>query len=310
MALAVTVLTLASCGGHGSASTTTSTPPRLTVAVDTAATPAGWVPVVYGDAQISVPANWAIGVGVCDPTPGEGTVWLDQGEAQTPACPGTAVFILSGSAMHSSKRSSLNGVTVYWGSADDVVAPSLQVEVNGYGPLAGRVIRTLSPSPQAVALAPGPAPAIPSPWHRFTFGGLSVAVPSDWPVQHTSSLGGCGLRYRTLAPPSAVVFDTGTLNTALESCPGGPAEIPLGQEIAANGVVIDPGPYGPLQGNDSFGRCLHINDITACPTNTDVYGVLVLAMHLPSRAQPVAVEIGLAGNGIVARTILHSMRAG
>ena len=45
--------------------TTTSTtaplrkaPPAIVVAVDTAATPRGWVPVDFGLAQISVPANW------------------------------------------------------------------------------------------------------------------------------------------------------------------------------------------------------------------------------------------------------------
>lgn len=143
-----------------------------------------------------------------------------------------------------------------------------------------------------------------------------MAVPADWPVQHTSSLGGCGSSYRTLASPSAVVFDTGTLSTALERCPAGPAELPVGQEIAANGIVIDPGPYGPLQGNDSFGRCLHINDVTACPTATNHYGVSVLTVDVPANNGPtgvnmdrVAVEIGLAGNGMVARTMLYSMRA-
>jgi hypothetical protein len=214
VALATTVLTVASCGEHSSTSATV--PPRLTLAVDAAATPRGWVPVAYGDAQISVPASWVIGVGACNTAPGGGTLWLDQGESQTPACPGSTVFILSGKASHPLKHSSLNGVTVYWTSADAYVAPSLQVTVNGHGPLAGRVIRTLSFSPQAVALAPGPAPAIPSSWHRVSFSGLTVAVPVAWPEQRTSSVGGCGPRNAALPSPDAVILDSGTLDRGRE----------------------------------------------------------------------------------------------
>jgi len=106
-----------------------------------------------------------------------------------------------------------------------------------------------------------------------------------------------------------VVFDAGTHNTALEKCLAGLGDVPLGQDMAANGVVIDPGQYGPLQGSPDFGRCLSIHGLSVCPTVRSHYGVLVLAVHIPGMAHPVAVEIGLAGNGVVARTILYSLGA-
>jgi hypothetical protein len=40
-----------------------------------------------------------------------------------------------------------------------------------------------------------------------------------------------------------------------------------------------------------------------------VYSILVLRVTVPRRAKPVVVSIGLAGSGMVARTILYSLRA-
>ena len=56
--------------------------------------------------------------------------------------------------------------------------------------------------------------------------------------------------------------------------------------------------------------CLHIHRLRVCPTTTDPYSVLVLSVHIPDATRPVAVEVGLAGSGITARTILDSLRAG
>jgi hypothetical protein len=39
------------------------------------------------------------------------------------------------------------------------------------------------------------------------------------------------------------------------------------------------------------------------------YSILVLKLTVPGRKTPVLVSIGLAGNGMVARTILYSLRA-
>jgi hypothetical protein len=313
MAAAATALTLASCGSR------TAILPKLTVAVDMPATPPGWLPVAYGEAQLSVPRNWVVGLYECDPMPNGGTVWLDNPPASTPACPSenksSEVFILSGSASHPSRGSSVNGITVYWTSADAYVVPSLEVEISAKGPLARRVLRTLSRSPEAVVLASGPPPMVPPSWHRVSYGGLSLAVPSDWPETNETrwSSGGCSLA----TPPEyedAVLFVSGTSMTGAERCPA--LQEPSVSEVQpGDGVVVDPGPYGPLRVNSDFGKCLFINGLPACPSATNHLGVLVLSVRVPGGPVPqgvelhrVVVEIGLAGNGMVARTILDSMR--
>jgi hypothetical protein len=55
--------------------------------------------------------------------------------------------------------------------------------------------------------------------------------------------------------------------------------------------------------------CLHIHGLTACPATTPAYAILFLRVTVPGRKTPVLVSIGLAGNGMMARTILYSLRA-
>jgi hypothetical protein len=55
-------------------------------------------------------------------------------------------------------------------------------------------------------------------------------------------------------------------------------------------------------------HCLSVHDLTVCPASSPAYSVLVLKVTVPGRSKPVIVSIGLAGSGIVARTILYSLR--
>jgi hypothetical protein len=48
---------------------------------------------------------------------------------------------------------------------------------------------------------------------------------------------------------------------------------------------------------------LHLHGLTACPATSPAYSFLVLKVTVPGRKSPVYVSIGLAGNGMVARTI-------
>ena len=45
------------------------------------------------------------------------------------------------------------------------------------------------------------------------------------------------------------------------------------------------------------------------PRSSPDYSILVLRVTVPGRSKPVFVSIGLAGNGVIARTILYSLRA-
>ena len=59
LALVAMALALAACTSAPTASSTTPTVPAQPLsAIDLSATPTGWVPVAYGDAQISVPWYW------------------------------------------------------------------------------------------------------------------------------------------------------------------------------------------------------------------------------------------------------------
>jgi hypothetical protein len=319
-------LALAACGGpaHVAGSTTTSRPrqpwtprpstPLLTIAVDTGATPHGWVPVDFEDAQISVPPTWSDMTGGCVPA-APTVIVLDPGSYY--GCPASArasfLQLLSHTTMaYSGKTSStvVNGIQVSLGVGDRVwFAPSLGLTVTTSGTFPHatltEVLRTLTYSPRAVALAPGPAPPIPTTWHRVTFAGLSIAVPSSWPVHKTAGMG--------CEPfvPVTTTLDAGT------SVVGGNCLDDEGQYIVmapADGLVVDPGRYRPLAYDNSFATCKAIDGLSACPAisvpGDAYYGVLVLAVHVPGTSKPVAVEIGLAGNGMVARTILYSMRPG
>jgi hypothetical protein len=55
-------------------------------------------------------------------------------------------------------------------------------------------------------------------------------------------------------------------------------------------------------------HCLDLHGLTACPATSPAYSILVLKVTVPGHKQPVFVFIGLAGNGMVARTILYSLR--
>jgi hypothetical protein len=191
----------------------------------------------------------------------------------------------------------VNGIDTYRSSSENLwFVPQLGVRIALMGPMSDKVFHTLTSSPSIVALASGPAPAIPSSWHRIGFDGISVAVPASWPTLdfETSLAGEIGFGQ------SEVILDGGGLSTGI--IVGG--QLPVFQSSSA--VLIER-VDGDVQGK--FGPCLHINGLSACPPRVTLVNSLALLVHVPGQRTPVGVEIGLAGNGIVARTILYSMRA-
>jgi hypothetical protein len=56
------------------------------------------------------------------------------------------------------------------------------------------------------------------------------------------------------------------------------------------------------------GQCLKLHGLTTCPATLPTYSILVVRVTVPGRSKPVYVSIGLAGNGMIARTILYSLR--
>ena len=80
--------------------------------------------------------------------------------------------------------------------------------------------------------------------------------------------------------------------------------------LASDGVRVDSGSRFPAPPRRFISKhCLNRNGLQACPATSPAYSVLVLRVTVPGRAEAVFVSIGLAGDGIAARTILYSLRA-
>jgi hypothetical protein len=208
------------------------------------------------------------------------------------------------------KATVVNGIGTYSSfggpSMLDWQVPSLGIEILAYGPLARRVLSTLTYSPRAVAFDVGPAPVVPRSWHEISFGGIRVAVPPSWTVDRRSAWGTCSADGIDVTADQ-VLLDNGKSLLPLR-CPRVVTLDVVQAEI--NGLTIDPGAYGPLPNVGSYGPCERVNQLRVCPSATEnMLTTLVLAVYLRDHSAPVAVEIGTSANGITARTILWSMRA-
>ncbi len=210
----------------------------------------------------------------------------------------TAVFTVNGFDAYMIANSD-SGVS----PAYEVPFPSLDTAIMVEGPLASSVLHTLTYSPRSVALAAGSAPPIPPSWHRVSFGRISAAVPESWPVLSEQGWGGCLPTNLSLRRP-AVVFNSGTMEDA-PSCPLFPN---IAVEKPTDGLLIDPGRYGPTESETkTVESCISVNHLSVCPTSADRYGVFVASVHIPGSGKAGAIEVGLSGNGMTARTILHSL---
>jgi hypothetical protein len=116
--------------------------------------PTGWVPVAYRDAQVSVPPS---AVGFSTEAGGIGSMMLNATPETSggvclasPGSVGTDVCLLRmrqvPSPYASEKPVILNGVPVYLGPNGDYYVPSLGVKITASGPLARRIVDTLTRS--------------------------------------------------------------------------------------------------------------------------------------------------------------------
>jgi hypothetical protein len=300
--------------------------PRQTMPLaETSLTPPGWAPVSYLGAQVSVPASWFVedsGSSVCGGGV-RGMIFL--GQLPQPrlfakmGCRLTrSVVVLTSfpprlppsSAIAVRPDSVVNGFAVLWRHRNGkyvLIAPSLRVQLTASGPLAVRVLATLTRSPLSVALARAPVLPVPAGWQWHRFGGITLAVPGSWKVERDNWWGGCpfGIAAVTLRLSTAAVLSD-------PSCPA-PLDT-AGFNAARPGVVIGAGRYATLgPSKPSYAACLRphglrLHGLRAC-VSTQGYGsgLLTLAVGAPGQPRPVIVEIGLAGSGALARTIIGSI---
>ena len=258
----------------------TALPTKLPV-VDLSATPPGWVPVAYGDAQVSVPATWDVLFNVCVIGSSVGDVYLNPSggfcTAQGPPKGRTNITLLpvtegefQGSPSSNGQRTVINGIAVYdlylYGPAPpNYLIPSLGVQVVAEGPLARRVLDTLTRSPRVVALATGPIPSVPASWRTVTFGGVRVSVPSAWRIERESLyLLTCVSPQVTFGPPQ-VVLDT----DARLSAPGCPIVTGPPLSPPSNGLRIDSGPFFPASTmRFTSTHCVSLYGLRVCPATS------------------------------------------
>jgi len=288
------------------------------VAVETGATPSGWVAVDYGDAQISVPSGWNARYDTsCDVPQAPGSVFV--GSARVSDCLGNGdaeaphvhIGPTSGPLETAPiSRKTVNGIAVLEISHDSVgtsyVVPALGVSLQLIGAAAQRVLVTLTYSPRAVVLSGSPAPTVPSSWHLFSFAGLGFAAPSSWPRDVGSS-------YARGCAPGPVGFseeivslstDTRLLLPSAAGCVYVVPPLKATDGVSVNAIAarVVPAP------SQLATHCLDIHGLAVCPYADPAFGILYLRVSGPQLPRAVMVEIGLAGSGSTARTILGSLR--
>jgi hypothetical protein len=291
------------------------------------------VPVAYGNAQISVPAGFNVFYldSECGSILRPGTVLVGYGSVSNCS---VGTIQPNGTLVHfhpltrnpawwrNEKPMRLNGLSVYLGpgmdpylagygleyETNDYIVPSLDIEVAGVGPLAKQVLNTLTRSPRSVVLASASSPVVPSSWQSVRFAGLRFSVPANWPTYRTQLTPGLGI----CGPTSGVEFVNTTVTLSTDV---GPLHYPCALpqptvQPMENGVQVDSGlRTEPMVTLSISAHCLDLHGLTACPATSPAYSILLLRVNVPGRSKPVFVSIGLAGNGMIARTILYSLRA-
>jgi hypothetical protein len=299
--------------------TTTSTlggpPPVL---VDQAVTPSGWVPVDYGDVQISVPSDWYNG-GICSSAHAAGWVYVgtesDAGCSPPGGPEGVPVVYLgpesASSGPMAAPQQAVNGIyfiqTAKALDDNTYFLQALGVSLQLVGAQAQAVLNTVTYSPRAAILPAGTASFVPSSWRRVSFAGLSFSAPASWPRETTDLFGGTCIQPGVMlfAPRVTLSSDTSAFFSA---CPL--ILDPFGGRAASDGIQVDeiPSRATPTPSGLST-NCFHPHGLTACPYAQPAFGILYLLVTGPGLAHGVMFEVGLAGSGAVARTIIGSLQA-
>lgn len=306
----------------GGAGTSAPSPLRSLVAN---LTPSDWQPVDFGNAQISVPPfltvsydqpcrQQGVDVGYAEPQHHEkcGTVAVIAPEPKVAIIP-----ISKAPPPRGATRASINGIPVEERTRNDVVeiwASTLGIflSVDG-GTYNASIIRTLNYSPAAEVLATGPAPAVPSTWRWVTVDSVQFAVPRSWLETNHFQLPAC-VGYPEV-PMNQVSIDPYTPQGVM--CQ---AHLFVTFPGPTNGVVAHrhPSNFVGFSPERLVGQCLAQQGLRLCPDprpltpshdqNAEI-DILFEQVTVQSTGRRYLIEIGLAGDGVAARTILRSLRA-
>jgi hypothetical protein len=288
---------------------------------DVSATPAGWAPVPYQHAQLSVPGSWLVeapqqlscGYGQSDAMI---FVGLKPGIPKGYGCGLThsLAWILPAGKIpkgltHRKPTAVINGIPVYrLTSAKGTTAylvPELGVRIGARGKLAARVLATLTRSPLDIVLRRGHASGVPAGWTWRQFGGLRFATPRAWTVQREDQWAACGTG---LWPKTLLLIDATKPPLALPC----PLVIPnASADQAEPGLVVLTGKYAAKSVGETYGSCQTRRGVRIC-LSTDTgqggieSGVLIFSVARPHHATTYFL-LGLSGSGASARAVFDSI---
>ncbi len=289
------------------------TPEHGVPLTDTAATPSGWATVAHGDAQISVPPDWQVSSKPMCGRAAPGNVVLGTDSTllvvRCRHAQNMAAILLEpdGRKLAGGFGTSINGIAVVpitlvpspAGSVSYYV-PALHVTVTATGPLARRVLATLTRSPLSVVLAPGPRIPEPRSWRWHEFRGIRFAAPRGWALVRNGHWG---------CSPASATEAVILIPAANFQRPRCAAIFPTAGQMAGHvGVIAAVGSY---RGADSAGHgaCRSQHGLRVCYlTPAFDNQMLDVAAYIPGRDRVTLLQIGLGGSGAIPRTIFQSIR--
>jgi hypothetical protein len=285
-------------------------------------TPAGWAPVPYESAQLSVPGSWLVESPQqlwCWPQ-ADGMIFAGTrpGFPKGDGCALTASLawiVPAGQIPKGIKdrrpTAVIHGIPVYRLPAGKgsvlYLVPELGVRVGARGKLAQRVLATLTRSPLSVVLRRGPAAPVPGSWTWRQFGGVWFATPRSWSVEREDQWETCGTG---LVPGSLLLVDA-TKPSLPIPCP---LQLPsAAAEQAQPGLTVVTGKYAAKSVGQTYSHCQLRSGVRICLSSITgqggmFSGVLVLSVSRPHHAATFFL-LGLSGSGASARAIFGSIRA-
>jgi hypothetical protein len=284
--------------------------------------PAGWVPVPFRRAQLSVPGLWLVQSPRqfwCAPQ-SRGMIFAGgrPGVPKGAGCGLTASVAwirpaghIPPGLRHRRPSAVIHGLPVYrlpsgHGSVRYLV-PELGVRAGARGPLHRRVLATLTRSPLSVVLGRGPARPVPAGWSWHRSGGVRFAAPRSWSLQRKNQWATCGTG---LVPRSLLLIDA-IRPPARLPCP---APFPAAAaERAQPGLTVVTGKYAARSVAADFARCRVRRGARICLSSVTgqggfLSGVLIFSVSPAHRHEATFFLLGLSGSGARPRAIFGSIK--